>query len=372
MSDIWYKKIGFYSNPFSIKTGDYDNELVAYDISSVYKKIDKGQMLFIEGDYGSGKTTILKKIISEFRGKNKLIYYSFNSGDAVFNLKELLNGANSLMRKIIGVNEKNIIMLLDEVHLMKANDAKKLLIPYKEGTIKSIVFVSHDYDYVVFPEEIKPMLNGNIIKTINLSAQEAILLVRKRIGQLDTLDDKSISKIFLLAKKNPRRLLEYCEDVLKYAIEIGDDKVTDYHIGEVLGYLIKEKKKRFEKARRNSEVIVEEKTGKKEEELIKPKIKKTLPKKEKSEKKETKKEEMQIVIPISEKKEPIEIEIKQREDEFKERKFKVNKLVAEPSKNSLGTIAEKEETEDSKQEEEKKKDEKAEETPEYKIYFVDE
>jgi len=50
----------------------------------------------------------------------------------------------------------------------------------------------------------------------------------------------------------------------------------------------------------------------------------------------------------------------------KEKKFKINKLVKEDKKNSLGQIVENEEPK------EESKKEQPEETPEYKIYFVDE
>ncbi len=355
MNDLWYRKLGFYSNPFSIKPAAFDNELVAYDMSFVYKKIENGEMVFLEGDYGSGKTTILKNIISRFRGKNKIIYYSFNASEDGFNLSQLLNGANSLLRRVAGFKIKNIIMLLDEVHTMKATDAKKLLKPYEDGTIKSVVFVSHDYGLTSFPEEYKKLLNGNIIKTINLTAQEAIALVKKRIGNLDLLSDKMIAKIFLLSDKNPRRLLEYCEDLSRYALEMGDNKVTDYHITEVLGKVIKERQKK--RVVKKQEIVVEEKNVK--------------PRKERKQRREesiveeilTARPLVDEVIEISEKEEEIKprvekeetiIEIKEipQKDLSKEKKFKINKLVKEDKKNSLGTIVENEEPKEEPKKEE--------------------
>ena len=68
--NLWYKKLGFHNNPFNIKPGAYDNELVAYNMPYIYKKIDNGDMVFIEGYYGSGKTTILKNIINKNRPLN--------------------------------------------------------------------------------------------------------------------------------------------------------------------------------------------------------------------------------------------------------------------------------------------------------------
>ena len=42
----WYDKLGFASNPFSIKPAALKNEVIAYDMSYIYSKIDKGDLTF--------------------------------------------------------------------------------------------------------------------------------------------------------------------------------------------------------------------------------------------------------------------------------------------------------------------------------------
>lgn len=372
MNDLWYKKLGFYNNPFSIKPGLYDNELVAYDMPFIYKKIEKGEMVFLEGEYGTGKTTILKNIISQFRGKNKIIYYSFNTENG-FNLGKLLDGANSAFRKIVGLKTKNVIFLLDEVHTMKSADAKKLIRPFKEGIIKSVVFVSHDYSLTSFPEEYDGFLNGNIIRTVDLTSKEAVALIRRRIGNIDILTDNIISKIFLMSGKNPRRLLEYCEDVCRYAVEIGDTKVSDYHLDEILGKIVKERQRRAKSVQKKpvqqEKPVTEPKISEKAPAPEAKPVLKAVPKPVAEEKKEKKEKIVPLTVQKDAKAVPEEedspyIEIKELpQKDSREKKFKINKLVGDEKKNSLGTIMETEELE----EQEKKKEE-----PEYKIYFVDE
>lgn len=375
MNDLWYKKLGFYNNPFSIKPGMYDNELVAYDMPFIYKKIEKGEILFLEGEYGTGKTTILKNIITQFRGKNKIIYYSFNT-ESGFDLNKLLDGANTAIRRVAGLKVKNVIMLLDEVHTMKSADAKRLLRPYKDGVVKSIIFVSHDYGLTNFPEDYEPLLKGNIIRTVDLTSKEAVALIRRRIGNIDLLTDNMISKVFMLSGKNPRRLLEFSEDVCRYAVEIGDLKVTDYHVDEVLGRVIKEKQKKARVVVPVKKPHVEEKQEDLEPprpqvkaKAAKPTI--AVPKPAIQEKKELiSKAESKADKKLAEAKAQLQedgyIDIKELpQKDSKEKKFKINKLVGEEGKNSLGTIAESEEPE------EKPKEIKVDD-PEYKIYFVDE
>ncbi|NTV24156.1 MAG: AAA family ATPase [Nanoarchaeota archaeon] len=318
MSDSWYRKLGFSSNPFNIKPAAFQGELVAYDVDFIYSKIDSGEMVFIEGQYGTGKTTILKSIINRYKGKNKIIYYSFNEGESVFNLASLLDGANSLIRKITGVKEKNIILLLDEVHTMKQHDAKKIIAPYKKGIVKSVVFVSHDFDMVKFPEDVLELLNGNVIRTVNLSTKEAVELVRRRIGDIDLFSDRTISRLFMQAEKNPRKLLEYCEDVARHAVMMGDSIVTDKHIVDVLG--------EYKPAERKPVPAVQTQTA---------------------------------PLPVIEAPRPRPAPAQAVKVEEAAKKFKINKLVGGEKKNTLGAIIENPPESDNKEE------------PEYKVYFLD-
>jgi len=386
----WYKKLGFHSNPFSIKPAAFNNELIAYDMGYIHKKIDEGEVLFVEGRYGTGKTTILKNIINEFRGRNKIIYFSFNAGKK-FDAEKLLDGANSLMRRIAGMQVRNVIFLLDEVHTMTKTDANELLKHYKEGSIKSLVFVTHDANLVSFPEELDTVLNGNVIKTINLSQPEAVDLVRRRIGNISLLSDNMIKTLFRLSENNPRRLLEYCEDVCKYAVELGDDTVTDFHVEEVIGIKVKKVAPKKPAVKKKA---VEKKVEKKVEEEKKPEeevkvASKATPKPKKATKKKVapkpviKEEPKKVVddmgwIEVKELKEKVEsekradaeprIEIKEMDEPKKQKKYKVNKLVDKSQKSTLGQI---EETESEpmiqKQEENSKEG-----VSEYQVYFFDE
>ncbi|MBN1503208.1 ATP-binding protein [Candidatus Woesearchaeota archaeon] len=260
MSKPWYRKVGFFDNPFSIKPSEYNEEVIAYDLDYITRKIDNGQMMFIEGAYGTGKTTILKSIINNFRGKNKIIYYNFNRAHKKFDVKKLLAGANSFIRNMIGMNPYNVILLIDEAGFMKVSDAKSILKHYRTGAIKSVIFVNHDYSAIRLPDEIEELLEGNVIRTIRLSKDEAVEFIRKRIGDSQFLSNMSIRKIFELSHYNPRKLLQNCEDVCRFAIEIGDNEVSDFHISEVLGSSRKEKKRKKQKVQKAENQVEERKT----------------------------------------------------------------------------------------------------------------
>ena len=77
--ETWYEEIGFYENPFSIKPGFLNSNIFGNEnlVDTLFKKIKSGKVCYVKGDYGFGKTALLKKIFEEFKGK-KFIYYSCN------------------------------------------------------------------------------------------------------------------------------------------------------------------------------------------------------------------------------------------------------------------------------------------------------
>jgi len=358
---MWYRKLGFYNNPFSIKPAAYQDEMVAYDLDYIYDKIENAEMVFIEGSYGTGKTTILKNIINRFRGKNKLIYYSFISGYE-FSLRKLLDGANTFVRRLAGLKAKNVILLLDEVQMMSKKDAEEILKYYQSGDILSVVFVTHVYDGVDLPEDIHHYLGEeNIIRTVPLSYPEAFELVRSRIGDIDLYSQKVLKRIYDYADKNPRRFLEYCEDVARYSVELDEFKVNDSHVDAVLGHLDKKKS-----AQRSLPQVVETKFVEKKhieqpvaaqvrpvEQEIKPKPVQTI----EQPKPVVAKEPKQEIASVPE--HEMETDVVEAAEDDKGKKYKVNKLV-EGKKDPLGTVAAKED------EKTKKED-----IPEYEVFVFD-
>jgi len=62
---VWYHKLGFFNNPFSVKPVVFHDEVIGYDqtMREIIEKIMDSNIVFISGEYGTGKTTALKGII---------------------------------------------------------------------------------------------------------------------------------------------------------------------------------------------------------------------------------------------------------------------------------------------------------------------
>ncbi|MEK6968390.1 MAG: ATP-binding protein [Nanoarchaeota archaeon] len=232
MSDLWYRELGFYNNPFSIKPAAYTNDVIGHNLKSMFKSIDSGQLIFIAGPFGTGKTTMLKHIIGKFGGERKVVYFSCGL-ERSMDVSDLIHGAGSFLNKVAGRSPKDLIFLVDEATDILPKDAEELFTAYQDGAIKSIVFVGTDIPSRKFPAGMSTAIKDNVINLHNLPAPAAVQLIRKRIGNLPILNDAIIREAHKKADGNARLLLEYCEELCRLAVSRGLDSITKSEVEEL-------------------------------------------------------------------------------------------------------------------------------------------
>ena len=229
----WYNKMGFFNNPFSIKPAAFHNTILGYDdiINQMNQKIEESNILLLGGKYGTGKTSILKLIINEFKGKKRVIYYNCNNKEGPVDFDKFLTHIN-FFRRIFRIKKKNMILLLDEAQDLDKNDILKIENYYEQGFFKSVLLVSQEKISTLTPS-IKEKLVNNKFMVEDITTKKAIELIRQRIGDLDFISDKNLTLIFN-KNKNTRAFLKNCEDVFRYAYENEDNEVTQDHIKMIL------------------------------------------------------------------------------------------------------------------------------------------
>jgi len=271
MNSVWFRELGFHSNPFSIKPAAFHDQLVGFEtiVDEVSYGVLNGKVVMIEGEYGNGKSSILKRILNDFGGKKKVIYYSCNRMDGRLDVKTLLNERYGFFGKFFDIKPKDMILLLDEAQELGGKDYERIYPYYQEGFIKSVVLVGKG----IKKEQIVAGLKNSLseISLGKLSEEQALQVVKKRIGELPLLPDFAIRKIYQKADGNVRVILKTCEEVCKSAVESGRKRVSE----EYLKVYFSEKTEapKVEIIDRREEVKVE----KKEEVKV---VKKEEPKKE--------------------------------------------------------------------------------------------
>lgn len=227
---IWYEELGYAYNPFTIKPGFFDDEVVGYDkdVEALVKKLSGHTMVFLEGEYGQGKTTILKYLVNEFSGKNKVIYISRNRSDRAMNYTQLLKGAKKGLGKLFGSKAKDAILIVDETAKINAGDCSQIEEYFDKGNFKSVLFIDKSLTESRLTDSVKKLIGKDVVKLPTIAPKDAVELVRSRLdGNEKLITDDQIKKVFDKSKKNTRQFLLNMEDVCRHAIENGRVKVGD-------------------------------------------------------------------------------------------------------------------------------------------------
>ncbi len=260
--ELWYRKIGFFSNPFSIKPGAFHDAVVGYNLQEFLDKIEDGKVQYVKADYGTGKTTILKHIIRRFGGGKKVAFATCNIAEGTLDTKKLLTG-RTLLNRTFGILPADMILLVDEAQDIAFAEAEEILYFYRNGNIKAVVFFGTDLRQKNLPKGLNSLLKDNIISLARLTPNHAVEIVRKRIGGIKLLPDSIIKRLYDISGNNPRRLLENCEDLCRFVVSKNALVANETHVKALFGSS-RPQKKHIQKAKRKSEpnIKIEEITDK--------------------------------------------------------------------------------------------------------------
>ena len=225
MADVWFRKLGFSRNPFSIKPAAFTYDLFGVNSSGVLSGIEDGKVLFVEAPIGYGKTTLLKSIVNRFGGKRKVIYAHALDSE-IIDVKSLLKRA-SLANFITGSLPEGMILVVDEAQNVMPETSAEIMQFYKSGNIRAVVFFGTKYSMDAFVEELGKMMNGNVIRLSKPTPEQAVSIIRSRIGNLPVLSNNAITWAYRRAQGSPRQLLQICEDICRSAVEKGDSSVSE-------------------------------------------------------------------------------------------------------------------------------------------------
>lgn len=228
--ETWYETLGYLYNPFTIKPGFFNDEVIGYDkeIEKLIKLIKDKKVAFIEGEYGQGKTTVLKFLINEFAPTRNVIYISRNRSDRAMNYKNLLTESNGFFGKVFGVKAKNAILIVDEVEKINAKDCAQIEKYLDAGNFAAALFIDKSLRDARLSPELKKRIGKDVIQLKPLHEKDAIAIVRSRLdGNKALISDENIKKVFArIPEKSTRSFLLAMEEVCRHAIE-ADKKAVD-------------------------------------------------------------------------------------------------------------------------------------------------
>jgi energy-coupling factor transporter ATP-binding protein EcfA2 len=210
--DIWYKKLGYYENPFLINPLKEVTPLFGQEqqLKNVKYYIKSGSLIFVQAPKGGGKTKLLRTVIDNFRGK--IIYVNAAKLKKNLNVEDLLRKKNGFSGKVFGSKPRDMILVLDNVEELSKVNLERIKFYYDQGFLQSVVFTGNNFNKIKFPESLKARIGSRVVTLSDLSKAQAVEVALQRLDE--TLDDDEplikkalIEKVFETSKKNPRLFL---------------------------------------------------------------------------------------------------------------------------------------------------------------------
>jgi len=210
--DVWYKKLGYYENPFLINPLKEETPLFGQDqqVKDVKYYIQSGSMIFVQAPKGGGKTKFLRAIIDSFKGR--IIYVNALKLKKNLNVEDLLRKKNGMSGKLFGSKPKDMILMLDNVEELSKVNLERLKFYYDQGFLQSVIFTGTNFKKINFPESLKSRIGKRLVTLNELNKSQALELALQRLDETVDEDEPLISKsliekIFETSKKNPRMFL---------------------------------------------------------------------------------------------------------------------------------------------------------------------
>jgi Cdc6-like AAA superfamily ATPase len=239
VEDKWYLNYDFDSNPFEINPiKDEPRQLIGLEDleKEIVYRILSGNMLFIEGDSGKGKTALLRYAIDNFRGHGKVMYVDSQRVNKVINVEELLINANKFRGRILGKKPKRMILLIDNIESLTKRNWERIKYYFDQDYIRSVVFTGKNYKSVKFPGSIKSRIGNRIIKLNSVTLTEAIQIIQERLGDdyEEILIDDEIKILIKISKFNIKKFMMNCYKLAQYKMDEDLSEVDEEEIKKAL------------------------------------------------------------------------------------------------------------------------------------------
>ncbi len=233
----YYEKLDFDEDPFTTNPKKHSDKLVGMDdvLEEAFYRINSGNMLVLQGKEGTGKTSILWNVIKRLGGRGQIIYFDCSDADKDLNITKLLEGRMGLAGILLGKKPKNMILLLDNIESLSKINNERIKYYFDHSFIRSVIFTCDSYSKVKFSDSLKDRIGKRVISTRQITDEEAVKMIRNRIGSSEILTDELILDIFKKSERNPRLLLENCGKIAENIAKNGRDRIKYIDVTRALG-----------------------------------------------------------------------------------------------------------------------------------------
>ncbi len=228
----WFDEYDFTSDPFRDSGDLYGLDKV---LDELIYRIESGSMVYIEGKTGSGKSTVLRKIIEQFGGRGKVIYFDCGQFDKKVNIENLMTGKYGFFGRLLKSTPKNMILLLDNTSSLSKKNCERVKYYFDNNFIKAVVFTGISYSRAHFSKSVRDRIGGRVIRLQDLSPEQAVEAVNSKAPGQTLLSPEVIKKTFKASGSNTKEFLSNLSRLCEKAVNEGADKVSEKHLNELFG-----------------------------------------------------------------------------------------------------------------------------------------
>ena len=141
----------------------------------------------------------------------------------------------SFIGRFLNKKPKKMILLLDNVNELTKQNNERIKFYFDQNYIQSVIFTCTSYSKVKFSDSIRDRIGKRVIKINPLSPDNAVRLIRERIGDIELFNDKLIKDIYKTSGNNQKKMLENCELAAINAVNKNRNRVQKIDIDQALG-----------------------------------------------------------------------------------------------------------------------------------------
>lgn len=224
----WYEELGFENNPFDNSPDFAARFAVGLEgpLGELEYHVSSGSLVFVEGTAGSGKTVLLRKLAKQVGGK--AVYVDRSAGE--IDVRSITRRKASLLDKLLGRQPKNLVLMIDSTASLSANTMDLLKYHYDSNSFGSIIFAGSSLKSARLSPALVDRIGSRVVKLRQLSEEDAVAMVRKRLGSSGSsniLGDGAVRRLYKMSGKNSAKLLQLCEKACKAVVASKSSEVND-------------------------------------------------------------------------------------------------------------------------------------------------
>lgn len=223
---VWFESLGFDENPLDSRP---NSELVGLkeQEEAIINHIQKGEICFLNGLTGSGKSSLLKSIQEKLRS-HKFMYLDAQDLPKDFNLEEELKKKRNFFDRLMlrKYPSETPVLIIDEFQATDPNlvlEARGKWENAESRRISSIIIAQIDKHLANVTPSFKERIGQRTVTTRVLDSEEMKEILKKRLYNPRTktnyyfsLKEDAVNLLVHCADGNPRRLLEFADMIFDF------------------------------------------------------------------------------------------------------------------------------------------------------------